>query len=422
MAIIEAPVDAPAPAEAILRAPTVSRPVEQPVPADAPAPVVVKLPAEPVAATVAPTAAPSAYLVDPRLDTWLVGGLSLVVLVIVAALWPLSNVVPSVGQQLRDLALIAPTLSLFVNYPHFLASYRLAYWRRDAPMRHPFSLLFVPTTIVVATVLAFATFDSTVTIGSHHIDGFGSRLAGWLIGLMFLTVGWHYVKQSYGCMRIGARLRGYTVPFAESKVLCYALFPLWISVWARANATRGGFDYSGIRYGSLELPRWVVPATNLAIVAGVAAVVAVLARLWRGSGRIPPLLMVVPLAAMFAWWIPATYNPTFFLLVPMFHSLQYLPFASKVERGRVRARVADRDRARRRLVLTAAAVAIAGWIAFEIGPNVADSLAHSDRRVGLAFFTAMIPALINIHHYFIDHVIWRAGEPEVFGHLTRALP
>jgi hypothetical protein len=39
------------------------------------------------------------YLFHPQLDTWLVGGLSLVVFVVVAALWPLSNVSPSIGTQ-----------------------------------------------------------------------------------------------------------------------------------------------------------------------------------------------------------------------------------------------------------------------------------------------------------------------------------
>jgi hypothetical protein len=362
--------------------------------------------------------APAAHLVSARADTWLVGGLSLLVLAVVATLWPLSDAVPSIGQQLRNLALIAPTLALLINYPHFLASYRLAYWRRDAALRHSFALVAVPTALVIATALAFLTFDASVTIGSHRIDAFGSRLAGWLVGLMFLTVGWHYVKQSYGCMRVGARLRSYSVPAAHARVLRYALFPLWISVWARANATQGDFDYSGIRYGSLALPRWVVPATNLGIVFGAAAAVAILARLWRTNDRVPPALMVVPIAAMFAWWLPAAYNPTFFVLVPMFHSLQYLPFAAKVEHGRVAARVSGSHRVRRRLLLTGAAIAVAGWLAFEIGPNVADTAAGSSRSLGLLYFTAMIPVAINIHHYFIDHVIWRSDEPEVFSHLV----
>jgi hypothetical protein len=100
--------------------------------------------------------------------------------------------------------------------------------------------------------------------------------------------------------------------------------------------------------------------------------------------------------------------------------LQYLPFAAKVERGRTAARHPERRALGRRLAVVAVVVGLAGWVAFEIGPNVADSLAGTSHRVGLLFFTAMIPVGINIHHYFIDHVIWRAGEPEVFTHLTAA--
>jgi hypothetical protein len=146
----------------------------------------------------------------------------------------------------------------------------------------------------------------------------------------------------------------------------------------------------------------------------------VLASQARANRRLVPLLVAVPLVAMFAWWVPAAYNPTFYVLIPLFHSLQYLPFAAKVERGRTAVRYPEHRSRRRRLIIVAATIAVVGWFAFEVGPNLADSASGSSRRVGLAFFAAMIPVFINIHHYFIDHVIWRAGEPEVFVHLTAA--
>jgi hypothetical protein len=360
------------------------------------------------------------YLFHPQLDTWLVGGLSLVVFVVVAALWPLSNVSPSIGTQLRNLALIAPTLALFINYPHFLASYRLAYWRRDAGLRHSFTLVFVPLLLVIATLLSYATFNQRLTIAGHTVEHFGARLAGWMIGFMFLTVGWHYVKQAYGCARVGARLRGFSMSSVQARALRYSMFPLWLSIWARANASRGTFDYVGVHYGSLELPRWIIPVTNFAIIGGVVCALATCLSMARRNGQRPPLLFVVPVVAMFVWWIPAAYNPTFFVLVPMFHSLQYLPFAAKVEHGRAAARYPEKRSLRRRLVVTWLAIGAAGWLAFELLPNAADRMFRSDGRLGLAFFFAMIPALINIHHYFIDHVIWRPGEPEVFAHLTAA--
>jgi len=364
--------------------------------------------------------APSAFLVRRGLDTWLVGGLSLAVFAVVAALWPLSGAVPSIGTQLRNLALIAPTLALFINYPHFVASYRLAYWRRDAATRHPLVLVFLPVALLVAMLLAFLTFDARVVVAGHTIESFGSRLAGWLVAFMFLTVGWHYVKQAYGCSRVGARLRGFPIPAGRARILRYSMFPLWVAVWARGNAGHETFDYAGVRYGSLGLPRWVIPVTNIGIVVGVIAAAWVFATSWRSNRTVPPLLVVTPIVAMFVWWIPAAFNPTFFVLIPMFHSLQYLPFAAGVERGRTAARHPERRALRRRLALTAGALVIGGWMVFEIGPDLLDSATGSAAHLGLLFFTAMIPVLINIHHYFIDHVIWRAGEPEVFTHLVAA--
>ena len=237
---------------------------------------------------------------------------------------------------------------------------------------------------------------------------------------MFLTVGWHYVKQAYGCARVGARLRGCAIPDTYARVLRYSMFPLWVAVWARANVGRETFDYVGIRYGSLDLPRWLVPATNVGIVVGVLAAVGVFAALWRHNQAAPPLLMIVPVVAMFVWWVPAAFNPTFFVLIPMFHSLQYLPFAAKVERGRTAARHPGHRERTRRFAITAVAIVVVGWLVFEIGPELADSAVGSGNRLGLVFFAAMIPVVINIHHYFIDHVIWRSGEPEVFSHLLAA--
>ncbi len=360
------------------------------------------------------------YLVHPQLDTWLVGGLSLIVFAVVASLWPLSSAVPSVGTQLRNLALLAPTLALFVNYPHFIASYRLAYWRRDSAQRHAFALLFVPVVLVLAAVLSYLTFDGRLTFAGYSVDSFGSRLGGWLVGLMFITVGWHYAKQSYGCARVGARLRGFALSNANARALRLSLIPLWVAVWVRSNAGRGSFDYVGLRYGSLDLPRWLIPATNASIVVGALVALGVLISSAHTNARRPPLLMAVPIVAMFVWWIPAAYNPTFFVLIPMFHSLQYLPFASKVERGRTAARHPERRTLRRRLAITAVAIAIVGWVAFEIAPNALDTATHTSQHLGILFFAAMLPVLINVHHYFIDHVIWRRDEPEVFSHLTAA--
>ena len=115
---------------------------------------------EPTFAAEHPVPARDAFLAQPKLDTWLVGGLSIAVFAVVASLSPMANTVPSIGTQIRNLALIAPTLALLVNYPHFMASYRLAYWRRDAAIRHSFALAFVPAVLVIATLLAFVTFDS----------------------------------------------------------------------------------------------------------------------------------------------------------------------------------------------------------------------------------------------------------------------
>ena len=53
---------------------------------------------------------------------------------------------------------------------------------------------------------------------------------------------------------------------------------------------------------------------------------------YRDRGAVPSLNMLVPFIALYVWWMPQTRQYEFyFLLTPLFHSLQYLAFVYKME-------------------------------------------------------------------------------------------
>jgi hypothetical protein len=62
-------------------------------------------------------------------------------------------------------------------------------------------------------------------------------------------------------------------------------------------------------------------------------------------------------------------------------------------------------------------VVLAGWLAFEFLPNSFDNLLGTFNAWGMFFFFTAAMLFINIHHYFIDNVLWRFRDPEVRAYL-----
>jgi hypothetical protein len=370
------------------------------------------------ARAVAHTPAPDqATLISARADTWLVGGASLAVLAIIVAAERLQSAVPSITSHLGEVATFAALASLAVNYPHFMASYTVAYGRgRDYIATRWIALLVVPGVLAAVLATGVATLGATITIADTTITDLGEHILGVCAQVMFIAVGWHYAKQAYGCALAQAHLRGFALSAAQARALKLSMVPMWVSLWLASNASVGSLSYYGLSYASLALPSWTIPAVNVAVALGALVAVGSFTRAGVANGCRPPAVAVVPVTAMFIWWIPASRNATFVLLVPFFHSLQYLPFAAAVQRNRHAARAAAGRRTWPLGVLGAAVVA-AGWVSFEAVPGALDH--RWPAGGGVAVYVLAVTLFINIHHYVIDHVAWRLSEPlprrELFG-------
>jgi len=61
-----------------------------------------------------------------------------------------------------------------------------------------------------------------------------------------------------------------------------------------------------------------------------------------------------------------------------------------------------------------------GYLAMDAVPRFFDSRFHYDQGIfGPNLFYFAFIVFINIHHYFIDNVIWRFKDPEVRTYLLR---
>lgn len=375
----------------------------------------------------------SRALTTRALDFWLLGGASLVVWAGMALAQAFRDE-PRVDAGLRQLGLVALSLALAVNYPHFLASYRLAYSRgRSFIWSHWWQLVAVPLLLVLALVWAYSGFATPVAgvawlargrdalapygVNAQVLSGprVGDVVLSLAFNLMTLTIGWHYTKQVFGCLMVYARFDGYPLTPAQRQWTRRALLAMWALAFADNNRDGAWRGFNVYSYASLDLPD-IAADLALVVALGGAVLITVYVFLanYRSGRRLPSPIMVVPLVALYVWWLPATRQDEFyFVMAPLFHSLQYLPFVWKVERSRL-------ERASKGLV-AGAAVALglvaAGWLSFEGAPRGIDAALDTSNRLGLPFFFVAATLFLNIHHYFIDNVIWRLADPEVRAHL-----
>jgi hypothetical protein len=362
-------------------------------------------------------------------DFWLLGGASLLVWFVMFATQGF-RAAWAIDQHFKNLTVTTASLSLLVNYPHFLISYKLAYSRgRTFVTSHWWQLLVVPALLIATFAFAYAYYNvpvsqlSPVGMLSRDLTGFGNnarvfsgpRLGDLLFGLTFnvmiFTVGWHYTKQVFGCMMVYAYFDRYKFSPRQRTITKYALLSIWWLNFAQGNVAGAQSNFSQFKYYSFDLPDILVPITSLIVAAGVLLVAYdVFWKNYKERGELPSVNMVVPFLALYVWWLPITRQYEFyFLLTPFFHSLQYLAFVYKMEDTRLRGLQNPEVRG----TILAFGIVLAGWLAFEFVPNEVDTALGTFNAWQMFFFFTAAMLFINIHHYFIDNVLWRFRDPEI---------
>jgi len=362
-------------------------------------------------------------------DFWLLGGASLLVWFVMFATQGF-RAAWAIDQHFKNLTVTTASLSLLVNYPHFLISYKLAYSRgRAFVTTHWWQLLVVPALMIATFAFAYAYYDvpvsqlSPVSLLSRDLTGFGNnarvfsgpRLGDLLFALTFnvmiFTVGWHYTKQVFGCMMVYAYFDRYKFSPRQRTITKYALLSIWWLNFAQGNQAGAQNNFSQFKYYSFDLPDILVPIATFVVAMGALLVAyEVFWKNYKERSERPGVNMVVPFLALYVWWLPITRQYEFyFLLTPFFHSLQYLAFVYKMEDTRLR----GLNHPEIRGTILAFAIVLAGWLTFEFVPNEVDTVLGTFNAWQMFFFFTAAMLFINIHHYFIDNVLWRFKDPEI---------
>jgi hypothetical protein len=356
-------------------------------------------------ATAARPARPPA-ITTPALDVLLSGGLSIAVVLALLAVRPGFEH----DRLNRDLVL----WSALVNWPHFMASFGLLYGSRERVREHRFASLGFPPLLVLASV------GVTVSAAWTQVP---LELAT-LLTSAYLA--WHYTGQAFGMIVAFGHVEGRPLADNERGPIRFALRMLlayhvsWIHYLFPAGIFPGAMVQAFELANTVLL--WAMP---VALAVGVSGLV----RYSRRIGRLPPLRVVVPFAAVHLWYVLLAVEPGALVIVQLSHALQYLVFPLRVrlngyaEGARTRGEAPTRAGQLRYASLYYAGLLASGVAVLYALPQALESVVGSlwGLAVPAAAAGVCVQMIVNVHHYLTDAVIWRQRDPRVrrslFGHL-----
>jgi multisubunit Na+/H+ antiporter MnhC subunit len=356
------------------------------------------------------------YLFGPVSDFLLLGGGSVIACALIALVFP--NGVTKASE-----VVLISILMLTINQPHFAHSYQIFYrnfrakafgteYPRELRWRYVNAGLVVPAALIVFLATGIAS-------GSMRLLAYGANL-------MFFLVGWHYVKQGYGILIVDSVQKRIMFDARAKTLLRLNGYACWMVAWLGLNhAIAKANPYLGLTYYTFPLPNaFYYTAIGIAAVTTLAALF-VLARLWHRAGALPWNGIVAYLTTLYLWVIFVRFNPLVLVVVPTFHSLQYLAvvWRYQLNAGRSQTGVGLLEQpwlasVKGRFMLFVTIGVALGFLGFMGVPRTLDRVIGYDTRAyGTALCVFLAYIFINVHHYFLDNVMWRRGNPDVQRHI-----
>jgi hypothetical protein len=331
-------------------------------------------------------------IISPAIDLACCGGLSLVAFTLFLGYRLTLGIQTPDRFDLGEITLVAA----LVNWPHFMASYRLLYSSRVQITRHKWASIGVPAVLLGVMAVALATPGSQEP-GKLFVN---PRIGLVLMLVSHLYLAWHYTGQAWGMVAAFAYVDGIRMDETERRMIRSGmrLLLVWHVVWASQDI--GEYYEINVPFDAVfKLLAVFGLATLLLGTAGFRGIA-------RRTGRTPSLRMIAPWAALYMWYVVLYVQPSAFFWVQISHALQYLIFPIRVELNQHASAGSPAAVTLRAIAYYLALVAV-GLAVFYVP---AELIAHGHPQNNLA---RLIAASVNVHHYFVDGVIWKIRNPEV---------
>jgi hypothetical protein len=330
----------------------------------------------------------SLYFVNAPVDFAVIGGMSLVAFL---ALW---------GLDLRDrtqtVYLMAAGLSWVVNWPHFSATNYRLYHSKANIFQYPVTALVIPFLLMAALLASF-----------HSAEG----VAPFFIKLFMIWSPYHFSGQSLGITLIYAKRAGIQVGRMERLALSGFIYGTFVSGTVRGEVGTSPQSYFGVQVPTLGLPPQIADwAMHGMYLCGAIFLCCVAVRCVRERRWIPPIVLL-PALSQFIWFIPGGEIPRFNEFVPLFHSLQYLLIAWSMQLKERLDESSGHPSGRfvlRESIVWGALNIMGGIVLFYLLPKLAAGFGYAP-----GFSEAVVVSAVQIHHFFVDGVIWKLKNQKV---------
>ncbi|HVM94992.1 MAG TPA: hypothetical protein VMT89_01330, partial [Candidatus Acidoferrales bacterium] len=243
---------------------------------------------------------PAPYFVNATFDFTFAGGLSIATFVV---LWSFGS--PQQTVLAREILL---TLVWFINYPHFSATLQRLFRRRENAAQYPLTAYLLPLVVLGGIVASFA---------SPH------TFAPYFVKLMLMWSSYHFSGQTLGVTLIYARRQGVRLDRRERRALSTFIYSTYLGYMLTAGIVAG--SYYGVDYPGFAVPSWIAALPRWTTWCSGGFLIAFALSWSLEHRRLFPVIVLLPAVTQYLWFLPGFTATDFFIFVPLFHSLQYLP-------------------------------------------------------------------------------------------------
>lgn len=321
------------------------------------------------------------FFYGPVIDYLLVGGLSIILYFLI-----------SVFMSSREFTLtflhLAGLLAWIVNWPHFAATCLRLYGSREAMRQYPLTATLIPAVILVAM---FAALYWPLTVAPYFVK------------LFLVWSPYHFSGQTVGVTLIYARRAGFNFsPFERTALSCF-VFGTFLYTLALSESHLGTESYYDIIIPTFGIPDWTPHLIAPFMWGSLAVILGAFVRKCYTQRKLFPLIILVPIVAQLFWFIIGSRLKGYYELVPFFHSLQYLLVASSMKMVEQSERSPVKRHVMRSMIAWGIGVLIVGIGMFWLFPRILEA------SIGVPLYLALgvSAAAVQLHHFFVDGVIWK---------------
>ena len=324
----------------------------------------------------------SQYFVGPAIDTFFVGGLS-IAFYLIAYTWMYEHP-PSWIYSLSAL------LFWFGNWPHFAATNYRLYHSRENIRQYPLTALAVPPLIIAGVVASLM-----------HPD----TIAPFFVKVFLVWSPYHFSGQTVGVTMIYARRAGFNIdPITRRALTSFVFGSYLVNLVAQESSTTFS-TYYGIQVPGFGIPLGLYDVFQVIMYAGGALFLLGYIRQSRQRKQLLPLIILLAPLTQYVWFVLGSRIAGYNEFVPFFHSIQYLLVAWSMQLV---------ERAEREKQLGNPAffwTESARWFGLNIviGALLFAALPELVARAGNPTELSMgiVLAAVQLHHFFVDGVIWK---------------